>query len=468
MKKISISDITLREYGKNSEQISFREKVECAKLLDRVGVDVIETAKISNVKTDVLFLHTIAPLVKNAVISAPVGLDESAIELSWNAVKSAAHPRLQVNAPTSTVQMEFICHMKPAKMLEAIAAQVASARALCPDVEFVAEDATRSETAFLASVIKAAIENGATTITVCDSEGTKLPAEISDFVKELYSSVPELNNVTLSIECSDKLSMGCAAALAAVSAGALQIKTGVSCKNAPSLSAVSDVLRLKGDSLGIKTGLNHTLLDHSTAKISSDLTGKRSATSPFDNGVQSIGEDFNLTKDDDINTVSKYIALLGYDLSEDDVAKVYERFKQLAERKHIGAKELDAIIASSALQVTPTYKLVSYVINSGNVITATANIELEKDGTVIKGISLGDGPIDAAFLAIEQIIGHHYELDDFQIQAVTEGREAVGEALVKLRASGKLYSGRGISTDIIGASIRAYINALNKICFENA
>ena len=134
----------------------------------------------------------------------------------------------------------------------------------------------------------------------------------------------------------------------------------------------------------------------------------------------------------------------------------------------VSAKEMDVIVASTAMQVPSTYRIESYVINSGNVITATANITLEKDGQKLRGVSVGDGPIDAAFLAIEQVIGHHYELDDFQIQAVTEGREAMGSALVKLRADGKLYSGNGISTDIIGAAIRAYISALNKIVYEEA
>lgn len=468
MKVIKVSDVTLKEYGRAKQQISFREKVECAKLLDRVGTDVIETAKIANIKTDVLFLHTIAPLVRNSVISVPVDLDPDAVKLASDALKTAKKPRLQVNAPTSTVQMEYICHKKPAAMLEAIAAQVRLARSFCPDVEFAALDATRSELSFLASAIKTAIESGAGVITVCDSAGLMLPGEIGSFISSLYDAVPELSSVTLSVECPDKLSMGCANLLASIPAGTSQIKAGVACRDIPSLISVSEVIRQKGDAAGISTSLNYTLLSHSISNLESSLTGKRSATSPFDNGVKSFDEDFSLNKDDDINTLSKYIALLGYDLSEDDIAKVYESFRQLAEKKRIGAKELDAIIASSALQVTPTYKLISYVINSGNILTATANIELEKEGVTCKGISLGDGPIDAAFLAIEQITGHHYELDDFQIQAVTEGREAVGEALVKLRASGKLYSGRGISTDIIGASISAYINALNKICFENA
>ena len=165
--------------------------------------------------------------------------------------------------------------------------------------------------------------------------------------------------------------------------------------------------------------------------------------------------------------MTKVVRQLGYDLTEEDNARVFEAFKRVAVKKHfVGTRELDAIVASTALQVPSTYRLESYVINSGNVIMATANITLERDGNKVRGISVGDGPIDAAFLAIEQIIGHHYELDDFQIQAVTEGREAMGSALVKLRSGGRLYSGSGISTDIIGASIRAYISALNKIVYE--
>ena len=168
-----------------------------------------------------------------------------------------------------------------------------------------------------------------------------------------------------------------------------------------------------------------------------------------------------------LKDVSNIIKNLGYELSDSDVGKVYEEFKKVTAKKEtIDNKELEAIIASTAMQVPSTYHLVNYVVNSGNIIPATANVTLEKDGEKISGVSTGDGPIDAAFHAIEQVIGHHYELDDFQIHSVTEGREATGSALVKLRANGKLYSGNGVSTDIIGASIRAYINAINKIIFE--
>ncbi|MBQ5685718.1 MAG: 2-isopropylmalate synthase, partial [Clostridia bacterium] len=176
-----------------------------------------------------------------------------------------------------------------------------------------------------------------------------------------------------------------------------------------------------------------------------------------------------LDANDTITDVIAVVQQMGYDLSEEDNAKVYEAFLRVANKKHfVGTRELDAIIASTAMQVPTSFRIDNYVINSGNVITATANLLLEKDGEKLRGVGVGDGPIDAAFDAIEQIIGHHYELDDFQIQTVTEGRDAMGSALVKLRADGKVYSGSGISTDIIGASIRAYISALNKIVYDEA
>ena len=181
-----------------------------------------------------------------------------------------------------------------------------------------------------------------------------------------------------------------------------------------------------------------------------------------------VDNEIELDANDDKETVMSAVLKLGYDLSETDSTKVYEEFLRAAAKKRITAKELEAIVATVALQVEPTYKLINYVVNSGNIITSTAQITLEKDGNALQGISTGDGPIDAAFHAVEQIIGSHYELDDFQIQSITEGKGAMGGALVKLRRDGKLYSGNGISTDIIGASIKAYINAVNKIVYEEA
>jgi 2-isopropylmalate synthase len=218
---------------------------------------------------------------------------------------------------------------------------------------------------------------------------------------------------------------------------------------------------------GVNADFAMTELGRTAGKIRWMLSAKRGGSTPYDNSVQrQVDEDLRLSASATLPEVAAAVRKLGYELSEEDTAKCFDAFVRIADKKSVGEKELDTIVASAALQVPPTYTLESYVINSGNIITATAHIKLLKQGKTQQGFGLGDGPIDAAFLAIEQIIGHHYELDDFQIQAVTEGREAMGSALVRLREGGKLYSGRGISTDIIGASIHAYLNALNKIVFE--
>ena len=231
-------------------------------------------------------------------------------------------------------------------------------------------------------------------------------------------------------------------------------------------ATLTNLIAARGIELGIECGIKTTEQKRLTNQIEWILDPKSHDKSETGASASHSTGVISLKSGDDMTTVCKAVKMLGYELSEEDNARVYEEFCRAAAKKNVGEAELDAIVASAALQVTPTFILKSYVINSGNIITATAHIQLEKKGTLLEGISVGDGPIDAAFMAIEQIIGHHYELDDFQIKSVTEGREAMGSALVKLRSNGKLYSGNGISTDIIGASIRAYITALNKIVYE--
>ena len=263
------------------------------------------------------------------------------------------------------------------------------------------------------------------------------------------------------------LKMSVASAAAAVEAGAAVIKTSIAPLDCPSLVDLAAFVGVKGDELGMATNLRTTELTRSAKQMQWLLQTERSAGSPFDNGVSDEVAGICLSADDGISELVAAVHQLGYDLTEEDAAKVYEAFQAVAAKKHfVGSRELEAIIASAALQVPSTYRVADYVITNGASIGAMANLTLEKGGEKLTSVANGDGPVDAAFLAIEQAIGHHYELDDFQIQTVTEGREAMGSALVKLRAGGKLYSGTGLSTDIIGASIRAYVSALNKIVYE--
>ncbi len=466
IKTLFVTDVTLQEYAARRESaLSFRESLELAKGLERLQVDAIALPSLCNVKADTLLVRTIANAVRRPVLSLPVGYTEESLAAAWNALSGAAHPQLCVSLPVSTVQMEYICHMKAPKLLETVKTLVAAARALCPNVMFMAEDATRGDLPFVQSVITTAIEAGATSIGVRDSVGAMLPDEFAVWVEGLVNAVPALKEMPFTVQCADDLALAAASTLAAIKAGAggtAVVAEGVS---APSMKSLARIAADKGTACGFTTTLSVTELQRSLAQLGRIL-GNRSAAVASTEFTAQEENTLTLTAQADVTAVSAAVRALGYELTPEDEANVYEEFQRVAQKKTVGARELEAIVATAAMQVPPTYKLVSFVINSGNQISATAHIKFEKDGRIIEGVSLGDGPIDAAFLAIERIVGRHYELDDFQIQSITQGREAVGSALVKLREGGQLYSGNGISTDIIGASIRAYVNALNKIAYE--
>ena len=467
MKTIKMIDLTLREASALRETaLTFKEKLETARALDRLRVDAIELMPIGDGKADQLANKTIASLV-SAPLSAAVDVNAGNVAETWESIRTARHPQLNVLAPVSTVQMEYACHKKAPAMLAAIAEQVKQCRFYSENVEFTAVDATRAEPDFLYQAVAAALEAGANKITLCDTAGISLPGEFADFVADVKEHVPALESAELYVQVSDEMHMAAACAAAAIQQGADGVKCAAAKAGYPTLEEIAHFVQVKGAALDIATNLRTTELTRTVNQIAWMLNTVKSEQSPFDTGVSAEVSNVTLDDNDEIGEVVKVVKQLGYDLSDEDNAKVFEAFKRVAAKKHfVGTRELDAIIASTALQVPSTYRIESYVINSGNVITATANLTLERSGEKLKSVAVGDGPIDAAFLAIEQIIGHHYELDDFQIQTVTEGREAMGSALVKLRANGKLYSGNGISTDIIGASIRAYISALNKIVYE--
>ena len=468
MEKVRISDITMKQSGKDFS-LSFKEKIEIPKLLDRLGVSVIELEGIKQAKIDSLRIKSVASTVKNSVVAVPVELDKESVELTWKALKEARYPRLQVLASVSPVQMEYLFHKKPAAMMQSIVETITACHEKTDDVEFIAEDATRSDENFLYDAITAAIEAGAKTITVCDATGAMLPDECGVCLDKLYANVPELKYVTLGISCSNNLAMADACAIAALKHGVREIKAAAYQIDKVSLPNIARLLATKGDSFGVFSNVHTTEMNRIVRQIAWMCETNRSKNSPFDNGVQDYVEESVLNSHDDMTTVLKAVEKLGYDLSEDDKASVWDAFQKIAARKEqISSKELDTIVASSAMQVPATYILDSYSITASNTTSSMAHMKMKKHDQILEGIALGDGPVDAAFLALENILGCHYELDDFQVRSVTEGREAMGETIVKLRSNGKLYSGRGTSTDIVGSSIMAYVSAVNKIVYEEA
>lgn len=454
MVKISVADATLYN-GKDA--YNFKEKLEIARQLEKLNVDVIEIPEITNEKADVLFIKTVSSFVKNAIVSVGCGKDVESVEKTVSALSQTAKGRVRIELPVSPVGMEYTCHKKGAKMLAFVKELISTAKDKNCEVELRMTDATRSEGDFAVEVAVLAEQTGANLITVCDNACETLPDDFAEFFYKIAKAV----KIPVGVCSEDKDGLSLAKAILSVKKGAKHV---VCSPKGVSIEKFAELIKNSGEKYGYVTGLKYTELNRIISQIEWVNKGakeERSLTASASSEVT-----VKLDSKDDLLSVKCAVNKLGYDLSDEDYSKVYEEFLRVAGKKNVGTKELDAIVASVALQVPATYKLVSYIINNGNTISSSAQIELSKGKKNLKGVCIGDGPIDASFLAIEQIIGHHYELDDFQIQSVTEGKEAMGLAVVKLRANGKIYSGNGISTDIIGSSIRAYINAVNKIVYQ--
>ncbi len=455
MKRIYVSDITLKAISEQDFSLMFREKLSIAEKLDMLNIDAIELPTLSSDKECEIIYRTIAESLKNTTVKVSVGTTDAEFNLALNCVKNAKNSCLQVILPISTVQMEYFYHLKAPAMLEKIAELVKKASCVCKNVEFVALDAFRASVDFVKDCIIVAQENGADMITLCDGEGSAIPCDYENLIK----AVRPIYSAKLCVETKNNLSMAGASAIEAIKAGADGVKTSAF-GNYLNTSLFAEIIREKKFSLDAESQIDICNTKTTIGAISDIISNKQV---DVENNVEAGFINSNAS----MSEISALIKQLGYEISDSDVGSVYEEFKRLTAKKEvIDTKELEAIVASTAMQVPSTYHLVNYVVNSGNIIPATANITLEKDGQKLTGVSTGDGPIDAAFHAIEQIIGHHYELDDFQVHAVTKGRGAVGSSIIRLRADGKLYPGNGVSTDIVGACIRAYINALNKIVYE--
>ncbi len=460
MRKINITDITLKKLSQDREvSLLFREKTAIAACADSLGVDAIELAPVKNVREDTIIYKTIAQNTLSRKVVIPAGFTAEEVDAAWECVKDAKYPRLQIELPVSTVQMEYIYHVKADKMAVKIAQLTAHAKKLCGDIEFAALDATRADEEFLIQAAKEAEANGAGIITICDDAGVSLPEEIAQLVKKIKAAV----KIPVYVQVSDRIGMAVAAAVAAIGAGADGIKCAMASGDALSMGEFSDAISARSEAIGAETGLKNTKIHASIDEMLESINHQAYETE------EKVSEKKKILLDSDstISQVAQAAQVLGYDLSDGDCGNVHKALMQVCEKKaSVGAKEFEALIASSAMQAPSTYHLESYSTNCGNLTSSMSQVTLRNGDEILCGVSTGDGPIDSAFRAIEQCIGYHYELDDFQVQAVTEGKEALGSALVRLRNNGKLYSGNGISTDIVAASIRAYINALNKIVFE--
>ena len=462
MKKIIISDITLKKISEDrAVSLLFREKSAIASCADKIGVDVIEIPAVKSANEDKIIYKTIAQNVQNSIFAIPVGFTTDDVATAWECIKEAKMPRLQVELPVSTIQMEYTYHVKQAKMLEKIAELIKTAKELCADVEFSALDATRADEDFLIAAVKEAEASGASVVTICDAAGASTPDNIAEIVAKVKAAV----TIPVYVQVSDRINMAVASAFAAIKSGADGLKCTMAGNDALLTGEISDAINACGTQIDAEIKLNNTKIHASIGDMLSSISHDAYEAS------KSISEGKKILIDSDatIDQIAQAAAVLGYELSDSDIGNVYKAVKKVCDKKGaVGYKEFEAIIASTAMQAPSTYHFETYTTTSSNMSASMSQVTLKCNDEIICGVSNGDGPIDSVFRAIEQCIGHHYELDDFQVQSVTEGKEALGSALVRLRNNGKLYSGNGTSTDIVAASIRAYINALNKIVFEEA
>lgn len=500
-KKILIFDTTLRD-GEQSPgcSMNIKEKLEMAKQLERLNVDIIEAGFAAASPGDFASVKAIAEVVKNSSVASLARALKGDIDRAWEAIQNAKAPRIHTFIATSDIHMQYKLKMTPEQVKQNAIEMVAYAKKYCSDIEFSAEDATRSDPYFLAELFEEVIKAGATTLNIPDTVGYTTPDEYYQFIKTIKENTPSIDKVNISVHCHNDLGLAVANTLAAAKAGATQFECtingiGERAGNA-ALEELVMVIDTRKDALPYSTNIKTEEIMRSSSLLSR-ITGVKVQPNKaivgenafaHESGIhqhgvlnnkktyeimtpQSIGLTTNtmvLGKHSGRHAFEEKIKGLGYQLTKEEIDKAFVKFKNVADKKkEVYDRDIDAIIAKESVQVPKVYSLTRFVINSGNTITSTATVILNKDGKNIEKVSIGDGPVDAAFKAIEKIVGKKLKLEDYKLQSVTEGEDALGDALVKLsNGNGRIHSGRGLSTDVIEASIQAFVNAVNKMLYE--
>ena len=498
MKRIKIFDTTLRD-GEQSPGCSMNlsEKIEMAKQLDKLGVDIIEAGFAIASPMDHKSVQAIASAVTNCTVASLARCTKGDIDAAWDAVKEANHPRIHVFLATSNIHMEYKLKMTREEVLQRITDMVGYARSKCADIEFSAEDASRSEWDFLAQCYSNAVAAGATTLNVPDTVGYSTPQEMADLITYLRANVTGIENVDISVHCHDDLGMAVANSLACIKAGATQVECTVNgigerAGNA-SLEEIVMALHTRRDFYDAETNVN-TRQIYRSSKLLSNITGVPIPPSKavvganafahesgiHQHGVIANAQTYEIMNSTDVgipqntmvlgkhsgkHALREKLASMGYEISDQEMEKVFARFKILADKKkNITTADLEALVLHRHNANYETCQLVSHVVNAGDGVPNTSCVKLKRAGEELEEVAIGSGPLDASFKAINRMLGLDIKLDSFSLNAVTDGEDAIGEAVVKIEDSnGRHYTGTGLSTDIIESSIRAYVNGINKM-----
>ena len=497
--RLIIFDTTLRD-GEQSPgaAMNIDQKLQVAQQLERLRVDVIEAGFPNSSPGDFAAVNAIAEALETVTVAglARIWPDQDILRCA-GAIAPARHPRIHTFVGTSPLHRGMVSWAKsPQEILERAVYAVKAACSFCADVEFSPMDASRTEKEFLAEIIAATIEAGATTINVPDTVGYATPEEWAALMRWLYEKVPALRDVVLSVHCHDDLGMSVANSLAAVRAGARQIEgcingIGERAGNA-SVEEVATAVRLRPDIYGVWSNIDHEQI-YRTSRLVSQLTGMlvqpnkavvganafAHASGIHQDGVLKDPRTFEIIDATEVGAEGKLVLgklsgrhafkvrlqEMGFELGDEEFKRAFERFKRLADtKKEVTDRDLESIVADEARMSTETFKLDHLQVSSGTSLKPTATVRIAfADGSTKEAAAVGDGPVDATYRAINDIVQVPNELKEFRVQEVTQGIDAVGEVNVRVRKGPHIASGHGADTDILVAAARAFINALNKL-----
>jgi 2-isopropylmalate synthase len=496
MDQVIIFDTTLRD-GEQSPGInlSVKEKLEVAEQLARLNVDVIEAGFPRTSQGDFDAVRAIADSVKGPTIAALARCNDEDIDRAWEAISTNPKPRLHVFLSTSDIHRKYMLNATEDEILAQAVAGVERAKGYTNDVEFSPQDATRTDPEFLFAIIEATLRAGATTINIPDTVGYAIPYDFGALIAECFERVPALNEAIVSVHCHNDLGLAVSNSLEAVRNGARQIEGAINgigerAGNC-SIEEVVMALRTRRDLMNLDTQINTreiartsrlvTLLTGYQVQRNKAIVGENAFShesgihqhgvlqdrltyeiiEAADIGVE--GGKIVLGKHSGRHAFAKTIEEMGFQLSADDLTRAFARFKDLVDRKiEITDKDLEAIIADEFQDIEEVYSLESLQVAGGTHLAPTATVAVTRDGQTVTESAMGDGMVDAVFGAVLRATGADARLVSFNIAAVTGGAEALGDVSVQLEVDGSRFSGRGLATDIVEASARAFLNALNR------
>ncbi len=497
METVTVFDTTLRD-GEQSPGASMNteEKLRVAQALERLRVDVIEAGFPISSQGDFDAVKLVADKIRECQVAGLARANREDIDRAWEALKGGENPRIHTFIATSAIHMEHKLRMTPDQVLEQAVEAVRYASRYTSNVEFSAEDAVRSDLEFLCRVIEAVIEAGATTVNIPDTVGYAVPSEFGAMIRSVMERVPNIDRAVVSVHCHNDLGLAVANSVAAIEAGARQVECtingiGERAGNA-SLEELVMALRTRPDRLPYRTRVETRYL-YPASRLVSLITGLPVQPNKAVVGANAFAHEAGIHQDGVLKEKTTYEIMtpesvgvptnqlvlgkhsgrhafrkkvedLGYELTEEQIQVAFEAFKDLADKKKtVFDEDVDALIAEKILRLPDRYRLMYLNVMSGTVTVPTATVQLAVDGVVRQEAGFGDGPVDAAFSVIQKLTGRRPRLVNFSINSITGGTDAQAEVSVRIEEDGVLANGQASDTDIVVASAKAFVYALNKL-----